>query len=74
VQVSAVCKDTLDTAARTARVVVFENATEGVGATQTLTESGYQTINDIFEENPDTTAQWLAAEAEASEFGYEIVS
>jgi len=74
VQVQAVARDTLDTGTRTARVVIHENATEGVGATQTLTASGYQTINDVFEVNPDTSAAWTQAEIEAAEFGYEIVS
>lgn len=73
VQVSAVVKDELDTAARTMRCVIEEGGTEGVGTTQTLTETGYQTIQHIFDENPDTSAAWLQAEIEAAEFGYELV-
>jgi len=74
VQVIAMAKDTLDTAVKTARVVVFENVTEGVGTTRTLTESEWQSLWHVFEENPDTTASWLMADVEAAEIGYELVS
>lgn len=74
VQVLAMAKDTLDLGTRTARVVVFENATEGVGTTLTLTESEWQPLFHLFEDNPDTSAAWLMADVEASEIGYEIVS
>jgi len=74
VQVVAMAKDTLDTGIRTARVVVFENATEGVGTTLTMTESEYQALFHVFEDNPDTSLAWLMADVEAAEIGYEIVS
>ncbi len=74
VQVLAMMKDTLDTAARTVRTVVFENLTEAVGPTQTLSESEWQSVYAIFEDNPDTSAAWLMADVEAAEIGYEIVS
>jgi hypothetical protein len=74
VQVNAMVKDTADLGTRTARVVVFEGATEGLGSTLTLTESEYQAIYEIFEDNPDTTSPWAMAEVEASEIGYEIVT
>ncbi len=74
VQVLALAKDTLDTGTRTARVVVFENLTEGLGATQTMTESEWQALFHVFEDNPDTSAAWLMADVEAAEIGYEIVT
>ncbi len=74
VQVIAMAKDTLDTGTRTTRTVIFENVTEGVGATLTLTQSEWQPIYALFEDNPDTTAAWLMADVEAAEIGYEIVS
>ena len=67
-------RDTLDTAAKTARVVIFEGATEGVGTTRTLTESNFQALWHLFEDNPDTSAAWLMADVEAAEIGYELVS
>lgn len=67
-------RDTLNTGARTVRGTVYENATEGVGDTITLTEDGYQCVDGIFEENPDTSSDWTMTEVDASEFGYEIVS
>lgn len=73
-QVIAMAKDTLDTAAKTARVVIFENATEGVGTTRTLTESEWQALWHVFEDNPDTSAAWLMADVEAAEIGYELIS
>lgn len=74
VKVQAVMKDTLDTGTRTARVVIFENATEDQGPTVTLTESGFQSVWGVFPENPDTVAAWEKAEVNGSEAGYEIVS
>jgi hypothetical protein len=74
VKAVAIVRDSADLGTRTARAVVFEGATEGVGATVTLTESGYQSVFDIFEVNPDTAAAWTIAEAEAAEFGIELVS
>jgi len=74
VQVMAIAKDTLDTGTRTARVVIFEGTTEGVGTTLTLTESEFQALYHIYEDNPDTTAPWTMAEVNAAEIGYEIVS
>lgn len=73
-QVIAMAKDTLDTAIKTARVVIFENLTEGLGTTRTLTESEWQALWHIFEDNPDTSAAWLMADVEAAEIGYELVS
>ena len=74
VQVNAMVKDTLDLGTRTFRTVIFENLTEGVGPTQTLTESEYQAIFGLFEDNPDTSAAWLMADVEAAEIGYEIIT
>lgn len=70
----AMVRDDADLGTRTARTVVFEGATEAVGATVTLTESGYQAVSDIFEVNPDTAAAWTIAEVEAAEFGIELVT
>jgi len=74
VQVQALAKDTLDTGTRTARAVIFEGATEGVGATLTMTEAQYQSLYGLYEDNPDTSAAWLMADVEAAEIGYEIVA
>jgi hypothetical protein len=74
VQVVAMAKDDADTGTRTARVVIFENSTEGVGTTLTLTESEWQALYHVYEDNPDTSAAWLMADVEASEIGYELVS
>lgn len=73
-QVIALAKDNLDGADKTARVVIFENATEGVGTTRTLTESQWQALWHLYEDNPDTSAAWLMADVEAAEIGYELVS
>jgi len=73
-QVIAMAKDTLDTAAKTARVVIFENLTEAQGTTRTLTESEWQALWHVFEDNPDTSAAWLMADVEAAQIGYELVS
>ena len=74
-KVSAIMKDTANGTTRTARVVSFENVTEGLGDTVTLTEgSAYQNVSHVFEQNPDTSAKWTKAEVNGSEFGYEIVS
>ena len=74
VQVQAMARDTLDGADKTARVVLFENATEGVGTTRTLTEPQWQALWHLYEDNPDTSAAWLMADVEAAEIGYELVS
>ncbi len=74
VQVIAMAQDALDTAIKTARVVIFEGATEGLGTTRTLTESNFQALWHLFEDNPDTSAAWLMADVEAAEIGYELVS
>ena len=73
-QVSSVMKDTADTGTRTVRNVIKSGTTEENGATATLTESGWQSVDSVHDENPDTTAAWTRAEVEAAEFGYEIVS
>jgi hypothetical protein len=74
VQVVAMAKDTVNSGAKTARVVVFENATEGVGTTRTLTESEWQALWHLYEDNPDTAVAWLMADVEAAEIGYELIS
>jgi hypothetical protein len=74
VQVQAIVKDTAASGTRTARCVIFENATEGVGTTQTLTENDFMALYHIFEDNPDTSLPWLKADVAGSEFGYEIVA
>ena len=74
VGVQAIAKDTAASGTRQARVVIYEGATEAQGATQTLSENDFMPIYDIFEQNPDTTAQWDMAEVEAAEIGYEIVT
>lgn len=74
VKVQAIMKDTADLGTRQARAVVFENATEGVGATVTLSKTGFQPVEDVFATNPDTTAAWTKAEVNACQFGYEVIT
>ena len=74
VQTVSMVRDVADLGTRTARAVIYEGTTEGVGATATLTEPGYQPVEAIFETNPDTATTWTAAEIEAAEFGIELVS
>lgn len=73
VQPVAMMRDSKDLGNQTARVVIKEGATEAQGATRTLTENGYQAVQDIFETNPDTGLPWTKAEVEASEFGQETI-
>jgi hypothetical protein len=74
VKVEALVKDTLDLTTRQVRAVVFENATEAQGATRTLTETPYQPVQAVFDDNPDTSLPWTKAEVAAAEFGYEIIT
>lgn len=75
IKAQAILKDTLAVGTRTARVVAFENVTEGVGPTTTLDNgSNYSVVWGVFPTNPDTSALWTKAEVNGSEIGYEIIS
>lgn len=52
------------------RAVIFEGATSGNGADETLAET-FQVFMEDYETNPDTTDPWTVTEIEAAEFGYE---
>lgn len=72
-QVHAMVKDTLETAGRDARCVIFQTATEYQGSTLDLDSTGWQALHHMWELNPDTSAAWTKPEVLAAEIGYEIV-
>jgi hypothetical protein len=74
VKVSGHCRDTAALTTRQVRAVVKEGATEATGTTFTIPDGNYMSFHEIWELNPDTSAAWTMAEAEAAEFGYEIVT
>jgi hypothetical protein len=73
-KVQAMIKDTAALGTRQARVVAYENVTEGVGSTITLPGSGFSAVSHVFPLNPDTSALWTKAEVNGCEIGYEIVT
>ncbi len=52
------------------RAKIFEGATDGDGADETLAET-FQIFMEDYEINPDTSLPWTVTEIEAAEFGYE---
>lgn len=59
---------------RTVRHKALSGATTGNGSSQTVETTGYTTLYDIFEQDPDTAAAWDIAGINAATFGFELVS
>ena len=59
------------TGAKYARAVARVNSTDYVGTTKALGE-GYGTVENVFDENPDTSTAWTPTTFNGAEFGPEV--
>lgn len=59
---------------RTLRLVSESNASTENGSSQVVETTGFTTIYELFEQDPDTSSAWSISGVNAAEFGFELVS
>ena len=62
------------TGTRTVRHKCLSGATTGNGASQVVGTTGFTSLYEIWEQDPNTAAAWTLANLNAADFGYELVS
>ncbi len=64
----------LSSGSRTLKAIARTGGTDFEGANNVLGSTGYVELNHIFEQNPNTTADWTVSDINGAEFGYKAVA